>query len=292
MRGTQYFCILQHFFHKKRQNACLLRNVMNYNVKKELDMTKNGAKRQMTVGEVAKKMGVTVRTLQYYHREGLFSPSCISDGGRRLYCDKDLIRLHQILMLKSLGFSLDEIKTRVISVDTPQKAINVLCEQEKSIQLQLDRLTASLDAIKKLKYEIEKMQTVDFAKYADIIANLQMGNRCYGLIKHFDDKLLDYCHGKFDKNTSANFINRFNGILDRTEQCLEYGVAPESEQGQAVAKEFWQLITEFTGGDTDMLTHLMNFGQSQETEDFQESLKAFLEPALDVYFKNLGKNPF
>ena len=49
----------------------------------------------MTVGEVAKKMGVTVRTLQYYDREGLFSPSAISEGGRRLYTDKDIIKLHQ-----------------------------------------------------------------------------------------------------------------------------------------------------------------------------------------------------
>lgn len=42
----------------------------------------------MTVGEVAKKIGTTVRTLQYYDKEGLLSPSAESDGGRRLYTDK------------------------------------------------------------------------------------------------------------------------------------------------------------------------------------------------------------
>ena len=42
----------------------------------------------MTVGEVAKKMEVTVRTLQHYDKEGLLSPSALSDGGRRLYTDK------------------------------------------------------------------------------------------------------------------------------------------------------------------------------------------------------------
>ena len=56
-------------------------------------------------------MDVTVRTLQYYDREGVLSPSAESAGGRRLYTDKDLVRLHQILSLKSLGFSLDDIKT-------------------------------------------------------------------------------------------------------------------------------------------------------------------------------------
>lgn len=39
----------------------------------------------MTVGELARKMGTTVRTLQYYDREGIFSPSAESSGGRRLY---------------------------------------------------------------------------------------------------------------------------------------------------------------------------------------------------------------
>lgn len=43
----------------------------------------------MTVSEMAKKMGVTVRTLQYYDKVGLLSPSAESEGGRRLYTDKD-----------------------------------------------------------------------------------------------------------------------------------------------------------------------------------------------------------
>lgn len=58
----------------------------------------------MTVGEVAKKMGVTVRTLQYYDEQNLLSPSSQSEGGRRLYTDKDVIKLYQILSLKHPGF--------------------------------------------------------------------------------------------------------------------------------------------------------------------------------------------
>ena len=86
----------------------------------------------MTIGEVAKKMNVTVRTLQYYDREGLFSPSSESEGGRRLYTDRDLIKLHQILSLKSLGFSLEEIKNRLPSLDTPAEIAAALTEQADS----------------------------------------------------------------------------------------------------------------------------------------------------------------
>lgn len=105
----------------------------------------------MTVGEVAKKMGVTVRALQYYDREGLFRPSAVSEGGRRLYTDKDIIRLHQILSLKSLGFSIDEIKNRLTAIDTPEEVAAALTEQGEAIQAQIDALTQSLHDIQTLK---------------------------------------------------------------------------------------------------------------------------------------------
>ena len=88
----------------------------------------------MTVGEIAKKIGVTVRTLQYYDKEGLLSPSAESEGGRRLYTDKDLVTLHQITSLKSLGFSLDDIKQHLISLETPAAVANALTEQADDIR--------------------------------------------------------------------------------------------------------------------------------------------------------------
>ena len=92
----------------------------------------------MTVGEVAKKMDVTVRTLQHYDKEGLLSPSAVSDGGRRLYTDKDIVKLHQILSLKHLGFSLDDIRDRLIPLDAPADVAQILSEQAAIIR---DKIT-------------------------------------------------------------------------------------------------------------------------------------------------------
>ncbi|MDE6585087.1 MAG: MerR family transcriptional regulator [Clostridia bacterium] len=250
----------------------------------------------MTVGEVARKMGVTVRALQYYDREGLFSPSCISDGGRRLYNDEDLVKLHQILTLKSLGFSFDEIKNRLITVDTPQKAIDALTEQSIAIQEQINSLKQSLQAIEALKLEVIQMHTVDFKKYADIIINLQMGNKYYGLIKYFDDDMLDYCHKRFDKKSGHAFIDKFNMILEKVKSAINNGIPPDSEQGQIIAKEFWQLITEFTDGDMGMLPQLLNLSNTQANDsgysNMQSVLSTFIEPALEAYFNTEGINPF
>ena len=133
----------------------------------------------MTVGELAKRMGTTVRTLQYYDKENLLKPSAESEGGRRLYTDKDMIRLHQILSLKSLGFSLEDIKEHLISLDTPNDVANVLAGQAASIEKQIQVLSDILVDIKALREEVLQMQTVDFKRYAAIITNLQMKNEQY-----------------------------------------------------------------------------------------------------------------
>lgn len=159
----------------------------------------------MTVGQAAKKMGVTVRTLQYYDKEGLLSPSAESEGGRRLYTDKDLVLLHQMISLKSLGFSLSDIKERLIPLDTPEEVAKALREQAEDIRGKIEQLSRSLTAIEQLRKEVLQIQTVDFKKYADIIVNLQMNNEYYHLIKKFDDDTLDYIRRRFNKESGLAF---------------------------------------------------------------------------------------
>ena len=116
----------------------------------------------MTTGELAKRMGVTVRTLQHYDREGLLAPSCISEGGRRLYMNKDVVKLHQILSLKHLGFSLSDIKSRLISLDKPAEVADILTEQAAIVQKKIEALSESLNALETLREEVLRMQSVDF----------------------------------------------------------------------------------------------------------------------------------
>ena len=250
----------------------------------------------MTVGEAAKKIGVTVRTLQYYDKEGLLSPSAESEGGRRLYTDKDLVMLHQIVSLKSLGFSLDDIKGRLISLETPADVAAALTEQADSIREKIEQLTASLTAIEQLKEEVLQMQTVNFKKYADIIVNLQMKNNSYYLIKRFDDDTLDHIRNRFDKESGLNFIDKFNRLSDEIIELQKAGVSPESEKCQRIVKEYWGLITEFTNGDMSMLQKLMEIGNidtaANAWEERQKIVNDYLEPALQVYFSKLGVNPF
>ena len=250
----------------------------------------------MTAGAVAKKMGVTVRTLQHYDKEGLLSPSAMSEGGRRLYTDKDIIKLHQILSLKHLGFSLDDIRDRLIPLDNPTDVAQILSEQAAIVREKITSLTESLSKIEALKAEVLEMQSVDFKKYADIIINLEMKNSFYWLIKHFDGETLDHIRSRFDKESGNVFLQKFLRLQDEAIQLQEAGISAESQRGLQFAKAYWDLIMEFTGGDAAMLPKLIQMGQSdefgQEWTQKQAKVNTFVEPALNAYFSNLGINPF
>ena len=263
-------------------------------------MEKHGAIPQgyMTVGEVAKKMNTTIRTLQYYDKEGILSPSAESVGGRRLYADTDIIKLHQIQSMKYLGFSLDDIKNRLIPIDTPEEMAAMLVEHAAAVREKIIALSESLQAIETLKDEVTQMQSVDFRKYAAIIVNLQMKNEFYSLIKHFDDNTLEQFTTRFFGNTEGAVaaIETIGTLLDKAIQFQKDCVQPESAEGLEFAKEFWGVILTVTGGDMATVPKLMEMAENADENDKwkrkQDIANEFIKPALGVYFAKMGINPF
>jgi DNA-binding transcriptional MerR regulator len=251
----------------------------------------------MTVGEVAKRMGTTVRTLQYYDREGILSPTSESEGGRRLYTDRDIVRLHQVQSMKYLGFSLDDIKNKLKSLETPEEVAEVLTRQAEDIRRKLTQLTEVLIAIEKLKDETLKMEFVNWNKYADIIVNLQMKNDFYGFIKHFDDDMLDHIRSQYDMESGMAAMSEFARLMEILTRLRQDEIPPDSEQGQALAREWWDFVMKFTGGDMSRLPAMISMAESKGIED--EKLMGdwaknapYISSALGIYLDNSGVNPF
>ena len=109
-----------------------------------------------STGELAQACGVTVRTVQYYDEKSLLSPSAHTEGGRRLYSEADAARLRRILLLKSLGLRLADIRS-VLESDVSTTVLRDILEaqdarlaaelQERSLARQrIATMIASLDA--------------------------------------------------------------------------------------------------------------------------------------------------
>jgi MerR family transcriptional regulator, thiopeptide resistance regulator len=63
----------------------------------------------LKVGELARRTGLTIRTLHHYDEIGLLRPSLHTEAGHRLYTGSDIARLQQVISLRQLGFSLEEV---------------------------------------------------------------------------------------------------------------------------------------------------------------------------------------
>ncbi|WP_028551855.1 MerR family transcriptional regulator [Paenibacillus sp. UNC451MF] len=120
-------------------------------------------KRHWKVGDLARMTGLTVRTLRYYDQIGLFSPSDQTESGHRLYSEMDLSRLQQILSLKELGLSLEEVKSALTDGQiSPLEIVNLQKGRIKEqIRLQ-QKLFEQLEHVSKLMQGKAQLTFEDF----------------------------------------------------------------------------------------------------------------------------------
>lgn len=91
----------------------------------------------LTVMEVSRRSGISVRTLHYYDQIGLLEPAQVTEAGYRIYDEESLKRLHTILIYRELQFPLKEIRRMLDSPDyDPQEA---LAQQIRLLEQQYKR---------------------------------------------------------------------------------------------------------------------------------------------------------
>jgi len=246
----------------------------------------------MRIGEIAKKAGITVRTLSFYDKEGLLSPSAESEGGYRLYTNKDMVQLIQILMLKQLGLPLSEIKNRMTQLDTPQDVIAMLQEQATQVRNKIESLKDSVEAMEILSEEIAQMETVNFKKYADILLNLQVKSESYRMIKYFDDETLDMFRERIGREKAALMTATIYDLYEDATELIAESQPPEGDKAQAFAAMLWNTMVELSGGDIDMMLKLsaqMEKASRLEYKNGSEeriAVRNFMNQALKIYHKN------
>jgi DNA-binding transcriptional MerR regulator len=100
-----------------------------------------------SVQKMAKLAGVSIRTLHLYDQLGLLKPSIRTEAGYRLYGEKELLRLQQILFYKELDFPLKEIK---VILDNPEfNLVEALLSHKESLQTRAERIMTLLETIDK-----------------------------------------------------------------------------------------------------------------------------------------------
>ncbi len=120
-------------------------------------------------GKFARMANVTLRTIRYYDKQDILKPSFVSESGARFYTDEDFARLQQILLLKYLGFSLDDIREMTIDDADYHFMLNSLNIQLKLVRDRIEQMQLVETAIIDTSDAIQKERTIDWNKMLNLI---------------------------------------------------------------------------------------------------------------------------
>ena len=245
--------------------------------------------RTYLIKEFAGMGGVSVRTLQYYDRVGLLEPSERTDAGHRLYRQADLLRLQQILTLKYMGFSLDEIDNLLRNPAYDLK--RSLEIQKEAIDRQIEglrRVSQSLDGTIQVLSSVE-MDDLDWNQVSEMIRGVMPLDKREWLRRYYTDDQLTQLEARAQQMTPddlaagqqawADLIVAFKNVRQHP---------PEHPAVQALAAQMADLIGQFTMGDSAIRKSL-----EQMYKDFDEippeyrlydkSMLRFMNEALKIY---------
>ncbi len=128
----------------------------------------------MKVGELARRAGLTVRTLHHYDEIGLLKPSLHTESGHRLYTVEDVARLQQVLSLRQLGFSLEEIGACLGRPDfAPAEVIRLHLARLRT-QMELQRqLCERLEALAALFQASAEVSADEFLRTIEVMTMME-----------------------------------------------------------------------------------------------------------------------
>ncbi|RBP20485.1 MULTISPECIES: MerR family transcriptional regulator [Bacillus] len=133
-------------------------------------------KKGYPIGEFSKRTGTSIRTLQYYDEIGLLKPEKNMSSGHRVYRGKDILTLQQIVSLKLLGYSLDEICCMFSMPSLNMSLKETLQNQKKTFEEKKKQIEVSMKAIERTILLLEEDEQVESDILMSLINSIQKEN--------------------------------------------------------------------------------------------------------------------
>ncbi|MCI8949520.1 MAG: methyltransferase domain-containing protein [Lachnospiraceae bacterium] len=120
-------------------------------------------------GEFSRMAHITLRTVRYYDKQNILKPSLVSESGARFYTDQDFARLQQILLLKFLGFSLDDIREMLTGDFDYHFLLDSLNIQLKLVQDKIEQMQLVEQAIQDTSKAIQAEHSINWSQMLNLI---------------------------------------------------------------------------------------------------------------------------
>ncbi len=201
----------------------------------------------LKVGELARRTGLTVRTLHHYDEFGLLRPSLHTDSGHRLYMADDVARLQQVLSLRQLGFSLEEVRD---CLDRPGFA------PLEVIRLHITRLREQIELQRKLCERLEALAerfrtageiSADEFLYTIEVMTMIEGYYTTEQLESFRQRNAEAAAAGVDLHQQGT--EAWQDLLADLKVEMDRGTDPADPKVQALEKRRQALVSAFSGGD-------------------------------------------
>ncbi|MDR8731038.1 MerR family transcriptional regulator [Burkholderia pseudomultivorans] len=243
---------------------------------------------RLKVGELAKRSGLTVRTLHHYHAIGLLTPSARADNGYRLYDRDDIARLHQIQALRRFGLSLTEIGDYLNQPDAP--LVDLVARQIASLDRQLAQTTQLRERLVGLHAQLAAGTEPELADWLTTLELMTVYDKYFSAAE-----LASLPMYRKSQTGDPEWI----ALVADVRALYDAGVPPEDERVRTLADHWMTLLVRDTNNDPRLLAKLnlmherepamqSQIGISTVLRDYV--LKAVAETKMQVFEKYLAPN--
>jgi DNA-binding transcriptional MerR regulator len=250
---------------------------------------------QWYVKDLSKLTKVSVQTLHHYDRIGLLTPSVRQANGYRLYSEKDLLKLQQIIALKFFGFELAQIKTLLGA------EVAVLDHFAVQAQFLDEKAKTLIEASKALKGILSSCSRDKSIPWETIIKLIEVFRMTQELEKTWAGQVLTpeelKAYARFEQSLKARFNETEKEAYEKSWEALVREVDanldqdPESALGQALGKRCMDWVNALYGKEFVRLRTAIwekGFKQGHAAEEHQLSPRSveWLDRAIDAYYRS------
>jgi MerR family copper efflux transcriptional regulator len=112
----------------------------------------------LQIGEVAERVGLSLRTVRYYEEQGLLTPQTRSAGGFRLFAEEQVDRLALIKQMKPIGFTVQEMRELLDARDTARDTAAPTAAREAARQQLADYATSAAERCDKMRRQLAQAE--------------------------------------------------------------------------------------------------------------------------------------
>ncbi len=244
----------------------------------------------LKVGELARRTGLTVRTLHHYDEIGLLKPSLHSEAGYRLYTAADVARLQQVLSLRQLGFALEEVRD---CLDRPGFA------PLEVIRLHVTRLREQIELQRKLCERLEALaehfRTAEEVSADEFLYTIEVMTM---IEKYYTPEQLAQLEARAKEvgpEAAEQGPQLWADLFADVAAEMTAGTDAADPKAQELAKRWLALVTLVTGGDPGIFNSLRSMYENEEnvmgtdTKALQPMMAYILKAAAAAGIKHPGQ---